>query len=175
MQISFHWKSCVGHSTAWNIFRSHNVHQTVWRKVCKGEGLQYNTWIGRRREFGMYDQLMVELRNEDTAASKKKFRMPTDMFDEIVARVGPRITKQHTRYREPLEPGLKIAKTLRHLAYGNKYSSFQFSRRHDISFILCNNDLGSRNIKIVKFIFLTSNVSAKERSHTLCISSAYVI
>ena len=54
----------------------------------------------------MYDQLMVELRNEETASFKNFLRMPTEMYDEIVARVGPRITKQHTRNREPLEPGL---------------------------------------------------------------------
>ena len=34
---------------------------------------------------------------------------------------------------------------------------------------------GSRNAKIVKYIFLMSNVSAEKRSHTLCISSAHVI
>ena len=28
-EFSFHWKSCVGHSTDWNIFRSHIVHETV--------------------------------------------------------------------------------------------------------------------------------------------------
>ena len=77
----------------------------------------------------MYDQLMVELRNEDTASFKNFLRMPTDMYDEFVARVGPRITKQHTWYREPLEPGLKIVITLRHLASGNKYSSLQYGRR----------------------------------------------
>ena len=33
MQISFHWKSCVGHSTAWNIFRSHVDHQTYGKTL----------------------------------------------------------------------------------------------------------------------------------------------
>ena len=33
MKINFHWKSCEGHSTAWNIFRSHIVHQTVRKNL----------------------------------------------------------------------------------------------------------------------------------------------
>jgi hypothetical protein len=51
------------------------------------------------------------------------------MFDELLARVGPRITKQHTSYREPLEPGMKLALTLRHLASGSKYASMKFGWR----------------------------------------------
>ena len=33
MQISFYWKRCVGHTTAWNIFRSHIDHQTLWKNL----------------------------------------------------------------------------------------------------------------------------------------------
>lgn len=86
-------------------------------------------WIGRRRQFGMYDQLMVELRNEDSASFTNFLRMPPVMFDELLARVGPRITKRHTSYRDPLEPGLKLALTLRHLASGNTYASMKFGWR----------------------------------------------
>ena len=35
----------------------------------------------------------------------------------------------HIRYMEPLEPGLKLNLTLRHLASGNKYASMKFSCR----------------------------------------------
>ena len=86
-------------------------------------------WIGRRREYGLYDQLMVELRNEDPASFINFLRMPPEMFDELLERVGPRITKQHTWYREPIDPGLKLALTLRHLASGNKYASLKFAWR----------------------------------------------
>ncbi|XP_064641939.1 uncharacterized protein LOC135496509 [Lineus longissimus] len=51
------------------------------------------------------------------------------MFDELLARVGPRITKPHTWYREPLEPGLKLALTLRHLASGSTYSTMKYGWR----------------------------------------------
>ena len=79
-------------------------------------------WIGRRQEFGIYDQLMMELRNEDPASFTSFLRVPPDMFDELLDIVGPRITKMHTRYREPVEPDLKLSLTLRHLASGNKYA-----------------------------------------------------
>ena len=59
--------------------------------------------------------------------SRTSLRMPTEMFDELLARMGPRITKQHTSYREPLEPGLKLALTLRHLASESKYSTMNYA------------------------------------------------
>ena len=51
------------------------------------------------------------------------------MFNELLDRVGPRITKQYTCYRDPIEPGLKLALILRHLASGNTYSSMKFGWR----------------------------------------------
>ncbi|KAK7094690.1 hypothetical protein V1264_006204 [Littorina saxatilis] len=73
---------------------------------------------------------MVELRNEDHASFTNFLRMSPAMFDaELLARVGPRITKQYTFYRDPLEPGMELALTLRHLASGNKYASMKFGWR----------------------------------------------
>ena len=43
--------------------------------------------------------------------------------------VGSKITKQHTRYREPLEPDQKLALTLRHLTSGSKYSTMKYAWR----------------------------------------------
>ena len=77
----------------------------------------------------MYDQLMVELRNEDHASFTNFLRLPPAMFDEVLARVAPRITKKYTSFREPLEPGMKLALTLRHLASGNTYASMKFGWR----------------------------------------------
>ena len=61
-------------------------------------------------------QVMKELCNEDLASFTSFLRMPLDMFDELLDRVGPRITKMHARYREPVESGLKLSITIRHLA-----------------------------------------------------------
>ena len=72
---------------------------------------------------------MVELRAEDPASFCNFLRMPPPMFDELLLRIGPRITKAHSFFRDPIEPGLKLALTLRHLASGNSYSSMKFAWR----------------------------------------------
>ena len=96
------------------------LHQIrVMRKRRRGQRRFWvRPWIGRRRQFSLYDQLLVELRNEDQKAFKNFMRMLPEMFDELLTRVGPRNRKQNTNYREPIEPGLKLAITLRHLASG---------------------------------------------------------
>jgi hypothetical protein len=99
------------------------------RKRRRRREVWVRPWIGRQRQFGLYDQLLVELRNEDQRSFKNFMRMPPEMFDDLLARVGPRITKQYTWYREPLEPGLKLALTLRHLASGSKYSTMKYGWR----------------------------------------------
>ena len=99
------------------------------RKQRKRRVRWVKSWIGRRRQFGLYDQLMVELRNEDQRAFKNFLRMPPEMYDELLERVGPRIAKQHTSCRAPLEPGLKLALTLRHLASGSSYMSMRYGWR----------------------------------------------
>ena len=107
-------------------------HLQAWRERRRRQNARRHwvrNWIGRRVQFGLYDQLMVELRNEDPAAFHNFLRMPPAMFDELLERVGPRITKQYTFYRDPIEPGLKLALTLRHLASGNTYSSMKFGWR----------------------------------------------
>ncbi|XP_028392658.1 protein ANTAGONIST OF LIKE HETEROCHROMATIN PROTEIN 1-like [Dendronephthya gigantea] len=87
------------------------------------------SWIGRRRQFGIYDQLLVELRSEDTRCFKNFMRMVPEMFDELLARVSPRITKKHTWYRRPLKLGLNLSLILRHLASGSTYSAMKYGWR----------------------------------------------
>ena len=86
-------------------------------------------WLLRRPVLGAYEQLMQELRLEDEAAFTNFLRMEPAMFQELVDRVGPRIRRQETWYRKPLEPGLRIAITLRHLASGASYHDLMYSFR----------------------------------------------
>ena len=51
------------------------------------------------------------------------------MFDELVQRVGPRITKTDTHMRKALFAGWKIAITVRYLASADKYPSLMYSFR----------------------------------------------
>ena len=73
--------------------------------------------------------LIEELRLEDVAAFKNFARVEPDMFAEIVERVSHIIWKQDTSYRKALEPGLKVALTLRHLATGGIYHSLMYGFR----------------------------------------------
>ena len=101
------------------------------RRRRKRRQMWTKAWLGpeRRRQFGLYDQLMVELRREDTAAFTNFMRMPPEMFDEMLVRVGPRITKLESNCRHPIHPGLKLAITLRHLASGAKYMDMRYGWR----------------------------------------------
>jgi hypothetical protein len=55
--------------------------------------------------------------------------MEPAMFYELLERITPRISKQTTNWRKPLDPGLKLAVTLRYLATGNSYHSLAFNFR----------------------------------------------
>ena len=82
-------------------------------------------WLSadRRLQFVNYDQLLRELRMEDNSSFFNYTRMEPIMFDEILKRVSPRIQKSNTHFRKALEPGLKLAITIRHLASGDRYLS----------------------------------------------------
>lgn len=85
-------------------------------------------WLLRRVTLGHYDNLMQELMRESRGDFKAFLRMEPAMFQEMLVRVAPRITKSNGA-RPPLAPGLKLAITLRFLATGDSYHSLAFSFR----------------------------------------------
>ncbi|MCP4740407.1 MAG: hypothetical protein GY873_40110, partial [Bosea sp.] len=97
------------------ILRQRRLRRRRQRRLRKQRALWCRPWIGRRMELGLYDRLLVELQNESPADFHRFMRMPQAMYQEIVTRLTPRLQKQTTNWRQPLEPGLKIAITLRHL------------------------------------------------------------
>ena len=86
-------------------------------------------WIARRELFGQYDTLMAELERESRGDFASFLRMEPAMFHEILLRLTPRLTKMDSNWRKALEPGLKLAVTLRFLATGNSYHSLAYSFR----------------------------------------------
>ena len=56
-------------------------------------------WLLRRPQFGQYERLLHELREEDIPAFRNFLRMEPAMFQELARRVGPRIQKEDTNYR----------------------------------------------------------------------------
>ena len=82
-------------------------------------------WLLRRPLLGQYVRLMTELSNEDAASFKHFVRISPAMFRELLAR----IAKKDTLFRKALDPGLKLAMTLRYLATGDSYKSLMYGFR----------------------------------------------
>ena len=51
------------------------------------------------------------------------------MFDDLFERITPFIEKEDTNYRKALEPGMKLAITLRYLATGASDTTLQYEFR----------------------------------------------
>ena len=83
----------------------------------------------RRLQFGQYSTILAELREGDTSSFKNYMRMTPEMFDELLQRLAPRLQKPDTNWRKALDPGLKLAVTLRHLAAGDSYPSLSYDFR----------------------------------------------
>ena len=92
-------------------------------------------WLTRRHEFGPYDSLLTEMHEKDERGYKNFLRITPDLFQEMVEKLTPRLQKQCTFMREPLQVGLKLAATPRFLATGNSYPSLQYSFRVHVSTI----------------------------------------
>ncbi|XP_066969239.1 uncharacterized protein [Macrobrachium rosenbergii] len=87
------------------------------------------TWpyLQKRMEQGHYDNLMEELSTETPDLYKNFTRINRGLFNEIVERVTPYIEKKVAFLGKPIEPGLRVAITLRFLATGDSYKSLQYS------------------------------------------------
>ena len=86
-------------------------------------------WLSRRLDYGHYDRLMRELEAEDVVSFRNFVWMDPAMFREVLQRVGPRIEKYDTWFRKSINPGCRLAITLRFLATGEKYRSLMFGFR----------------------------------------------
>ena len=102
---------------------------TLMKKKQKRRFAWVRTWLARREEKGVYNNLMQEMRLEDAESFRRFLRMNTATFDQLLAMVTPVLEKQSTRMRKPLSVAEKLACTLRYLATGESYSSLQFQFR----------------------------------------------
>ena len=76
--------------------------------------------IDERLSRGQWHTLLSMLRIHDEESFVNYLRMPPVLFDELLHKVEPLITKKDTNLRKALEPGLKLALTLRHSATGDQ-------------------------------------------------------
>ena len=86
-------------------------------------------WILQREERGCYRTLLDELITTDIPGYRKSTRMETAFFHLIEERITPHLRKSITNFRKPLEVGLKLAVTLKHLSTGESYTSLQYHWR----------------------------------------------
>ena len=63
-------------------------------------------WLMRRPYYGHYEKLMVELATEDQEGFRNFVRIDSELFHELLTRVGPRIEKHDTFMRKALSAGL---------------------------------------------------------------------
>jgi len=70
---------------------------------------------------------MAELEREHHGDFINYLRIDPAMFHELLQRLTSRLTKQDTKWRPALQPGLKLAITLRFLASVATYHSLSFS------------------------------------------------
>ena len=102
-------------------------------------------WLSRRLDYGHYDTLMRELEAEDVVSFRNFFRMDPAMFREVLQRVGPRIEKYDTWYRKAINPGCRLAITLRLLATGEKYRNLNGGS-------LCYNYMGFHSVILLALV-----------------------
>ena len=67
------------------------------------------------------------MKTEDVQAYVHFCCFDPDVFQELLTRIVPRITRRHTSFRPSLSPGLKLAIILRQLASGDSYKSLMYS------------------------------------------------
>ena len=72
---------------------------------------------------------MAELERESQGDFNSFMRMEPAMFHELLMRLTPRLTKAETNWRKALEPGLKLAVTLRYFATGSSYRELAYAFR----------------------------------------------
>ncbi|XP_029944258.1 putative nuclease HARBI1 [Salarias fasciatus] len=88
--------------------------------------------IQRRSEFGEFHHLLQELR-QDECRFQRYFRLTCAQFDDLLARVGARITYQDTNYRRSISADERLSICLRFLATGDSYRTIANSFRVGVS------------------------------------------
>ena len=86
-------------------------------------------WVEKRDDFGHYHQLLPDCRDHDPETYKYYVRVLPRMFDQLLGHISHRITKKTTNWKQPIDPGLKLAATLRFLATGEAYKSLSTAFR----------------------------------------------
>ncbi|XP_055015589.1 uncharacterized protein zgc:194221 [Boleophthalmus pectinirostris] len=88
--------------------------------------------IQRRSEFGEFHHLLQELRLDENRF-QRYFRVSVAQFDDLLSRIGARITYQDTNYRRSIPAEERLSICLRFLATGDSYRIIGASFRVGVS------------------------------------------
>lgn len=72
-------------------------------------------WINRRYTEDLIESLINEMQNEDPTAFRNFIRMSGNLFDSLLHKVGPLISKQDRHLRKSIPAKTRLIITLRFL------------------------------------------------------------
>lgn len=88
--------------------------------------------LQKRSEYGQFHHLLQELR-QDEGPFQRHFGLSRAQFDELLSRIGARITYRDTNYRPSIPPEERLAICLRFLSTGDSYRAIADSFRVGVS------------------------------------------
>ena len=91
-------------------------------------------WIRRREEKGSFNNIVRELRIEDTQSYKAMLRMDHEQFIEILLKIEPLLTKKQVQGgHKVISAAERLTLTLRFLATGESFRSLHYQFRIGLS------------------------------------------
>ena len=88
----------------------------LWKLEERNKPKRRRVWVHeimrRRSELGEFHHLLQELRLDD-GRFQRYFRLTGAMFDDLLARVGARISRQDTNYRRSISAAERLSICLR--------------------------------------------------------------
>ncbi|XP_058628314.1 uncharacterized protein zgc:194221 [Onychostoma macrolepis] len=108
------------------LWKAEKWRRLVWRRVWVHQILQRHTQLGE------FHQLLQELRLDD-GRFQRYFRLSRSQFDDLLSRVGGRISRQDTNYRRSIPPAERLSICLRYLTAGDSFRTIASSFRVGVS------------------------------------------
>lgn len=103
--------------------------ENMKRKKQKKKRIWVREWITRRTMQGASNNLLRELKLEDSRDYKNFLRLNEQQFEYLLEKVTPKISKQDTSMREALSSRIKLEIVLRYMATGDSFKSLEYIYR----------------------------------------------
>lgn len=104
----------------------------LWTSDLDRKSKRRRVWVHdilqRRRQLGEYHHLIQELRLDD-GRFQRYFRLTVSQFEDLLTRIGAKISRQDTNYRRSIPAAERLSICLRLVAY----NLFMTSTQHKIN------------------------------------------